>query len=105
MIKLGLDMNFEIEPIEYPMTIIGENVCLHCAAQGTLKTVNAFGKYDASGIRPFSHIKCENCGRIFSIRWTKTEEGKTIPVPVNPSVKNEFLNLLGDKSERENTLA
>lgn len=104
MIKLDCDLNFSVETIEYPMKIINENVCLHCGAQGTLKTVNVFGKSDPSGIRPFSHIKCENCKRIFSIQWTKIEDGRTIPVAISPSVKNEFLNMLGDKSERENTL-
>lgn len=104
MIKLGIDLNFDIQPIEYPITVIGENICLHCGSSGSLQTVNIFGRPDPSGIRPFSHIKCTSCGRIFSIKWTRRENGKMIPVAICPSLKNEFLNMFGDKSDRENTL-
>jgi hypothetical protein len=104
MIKLGVDLNFEIQPIEYPITIIGENICLHCGSSGALQTVNIFGKPDPTGIRPFSHIKCNCCGRIFSIKWTQTSDGKMIPVAISPSVKNEILNLFSSKSNKENTL-
>ena len=104
MIKLGIDLNFEVKPIEYPMMAVGENICVHCGASGSLQTVNIFGRPDPSGIRPFSHITCNNCGRIFSIKWKQMENGKSIPVAVSPSIKNEFLNMFGDKSNRENTL-
>lgn len=104
MIKLGLDLNFEIQPIEYPLKIIGENICLHCGKTGALKTVNIFGRPDPSGIRPFSHIKCECCGRVFSIQWTPVENGRMIPVAVSPSIKNDFLNLMSKKDNKENTL-
>lgn len=104
MIKLGINLDFDIQPIEYPITVVGENICLHCGSSGSLQTVNIFGKPDPSGIRPFSHIKCTCCGRIFSIKWTQTNNGKLIPVAISPSFKNEFLNMFGDKSNRENTL-
>jgi hypothetical protein len=104
MIKLGANLKFDVQPIEYPMTIVGENICLHCGASGSLQTVNIIGKPDPSGIRPFSHIKCNNCGRIFSIKWTQTENDKMIPVPVDPSIKNEILNMFSDKTNKENTL-
>ena len=103
MIKLGVDLNFEIQPIEYPITIIGENICLHCGSSGSLRTVNIFGKPDPTGIRPFSHIECNCCGRIFSIKWTQISDGKMIPVAISPSVKNEILNLFSSKSNKENT--
>lgn len=104
MIQLDGNMKFEISPIEYPLFIINENICIHCATKGALKTVNIFGKQDSSGIRPFSHIKCENCGRIFSIRWTQISNGKTIPVAVDPNLVNEVLNLFDNKTDKENTL-
>jgi hypothetical protein len=104
MINLDANVKFEVSPIEYPLFIINENICIHCATKGSLKTVNIFGKQESTGIRPFSHIKCEACGRIFSIRWTQINNGKVIPVAIDPNIVNEVLNMFGDKSDRENTL-
>lgn len=105
MFNIGMDISFKVDPIQYPIKFVKRNVCVHCGAEGTLKCVDIFGKESREGneIYPFEHIKCSNCGRIYSIEWRNDEEnpGTLTPVPVDPSVKQQFLNAIApNKSDR-----
>jgi len=98
MFNVGIDLQFNVDTIQYPIKFTKGNICIHCGAEGTLKCVDSFGRETRKGneIYPFEHIKCTNCERIYSIEWRKDPEdpGKMRPVAVDPSIKQQFLNSL-----------
>ena len=105
MINLGMNIQFDVDKIQYPIKFSKGNVCIHCGAENTLKCVDSFGRETKKGneIYPFEHIKCINCDRIYSIEWREDPEnpGQMRPVAVDPSLKQQFLNSLAlNKDDR-----
>ena len=96
MINLGMDIQFEVDPIQYPIKFTKGNVCIHCGSEGTLQCVDSFGRETRKGneIYPFEHIKCASCGRVYSIEWRPdpADPSQMRPIAVDPSIKQQFLN-------------
>ena len=103
MFNIGMNIDFKVDPIEYPIKFTKGNICVHCGKTGTLKCVDSFGRETKKGneIYPFEHIKCEACGRVYSIEWIPDPDnpGQMRPVPVNPSLKQQFLNSIAPNKD------
>lgn len=103
MLNLGVKINLELSEKEYPIYFERHNECVHCGAKKSLMLVDKFGNATTKEIHPFTHIKCNNCGRIFSIQWNRDNAtGKMFPCAVDPSIKKEFLNLINMKKINNN---
>jgi len=105
MFNLGMNIQFHVDKIQYPVKFSKGNVCVHCGSENTLKCVDIFGNQTNEGneIYPFEHIVCTKCKRVYSIEWRQDENepGKLNPIPVDPSIKQQFLNSLAlDKENR-----
>ena len=103
MLKVNVDVN--LTKIEYPIYFDKQNKCVACGDIGSLTFVNVFGKecdIDQE-VHAFDHIKCKSCGAIYSMKWDKDREsGKLIPTAIDPSIKNEFVNLIMKNKIKEN---
>lgn len=103
MINLGMDIQFDVDVIQYPIKFFKGNICIHCGSEGTLKCIDSFGRETKKGneIYPFEHIKCTNCNRIYSIEWKEDMENPTQmrPIAVDPSVKQQFLNSIAPRKD------
>lgn len=101
-INFNLNLDADVKETHYAFIFIGQNVCPHCG-QNSLKFVDKFGRETTTEVYPFDHIKCTNCHRRFSIRWMKDPKtGKMVPSAVEPSIKQEFNNLINIKTNKEN---
>lgn len=94
---LKLDVDVKLSNLEYPIYFDKQNKCVACGDTGSLAFVNIFGKECdlEQEIHAFDHIKCKTCGAIYSMKWEKDpESGKLLPSAIDPSIKNEFVNLI-----------
>lgn len=100
MLDLGVDVDIDVKKVRYPIHFEKKNICVHCAAQGSLVFVDKFGNESKKEINAFDHIKCKTCGRIYSILWQRDEDndGKMFPSAVDPSIKRQFINLVNSSS-------
>lgn len=95
MLNIGINLNIDVNKVQYPVYFERKNICVHCGAEGELVFIDKFGRETAKEIYPFDHIKCKICGRTYSIKWQRDESnGKMFPTAVDPSFKQEFINLL-----------
>lgn len=95
---LKAKVNVDITNVEYPIYFERKNECVCCGAEDQLTFVNIFGRETDKEVHPFDHIKCKQCGAIYSIKWDRDgESGKLYPSAIDPSIKNEFVNLVGNK--------
>lgn len=96
MLNIGInDININISKTQYPVYFEKKNICVHCGAENSLIFVDKFGKETNQEIHPFDHIKCRKCGSIYSILWQRDKNnGKMFPIPVDPNLKLEFINIL-----------
>ncbi len=96
MLGLGIDVDVDLKKVKFPVRFENKNVCVHCGKEGSLIFVDKFGRESNKDIHAFDHIKCKNCGRIYSIQWNPSEENKSAmyPTAINPNVKTEFINLV-----------
>lgn len=102
MLNINVTTNIDISTVQYPIYFEKRNECVHCGAKGQLIFVDKFGKETNKEIYPFDHIKCKACGRRFSILWNRDDSnGKMIPCAVDPSFKQEFLNIFNRKYIRK----
>lgn len=107
MFNIGVNLDIDVKKIQYPLYFEKRNVCIHCGAENTLTFVDKFGNKTRKEIHAFDHLTCTACGRIYSIKWENDENSdKMYPVAVEPSVKQEFINLVTlnkvkDKGEKE----
>ena len=103
MINLGMKISFDVDKIQYPIKFTKGNVCIHCGKESTLKCVDSFGRETKRGneIYPLEHIRCSYCNRIYSIEWREDPDrpGEMRPIPVDPSVAQQFLNSLAPHKE------
>ena len=103
MLNIGVDINLKINKVQYPIHFEKRNECVHCGGIDTLIFVDKFGRESNKEIHPFDHIKCKSCGRHFSILWQKDDKtGKMFPCAVDPSLKQEFVNMLRNKFINKN---
>lgn len=98
---LGLNtITVDIKKFRYPVYFENRNTCVHCGAEGSLAFVDRFGNTYTKELAAFEHIKCRNCGRIYSIRWGRTSDGSMKPSAVDFSIGTQFNNFL-DRKELE----
>lgn len=98
MLNIGLNIKLDIDKVQYPVYFEKHNICIHCGAEGQLIFVDKFGRETKNEIHPFDHIKCKSCNRLYSILWQRDESNnKMFPTAVDPSLKQEFVNLLTTK--------
>ena len=102
MLNIDVDVNIKISKPRFPIKLIGVNKCLHCGAEGTLRKIDIFGRESKQEIYPLDKIKCSACGYDYSIEWKDKGTGKLIPVPVNPSIKQEIVNTMNYLKIRKN---
>lgn len=103
MLNFSVDVNLNIDRIQYPVLFDKKNICLHCATEGSLVFVDKFGKETSKEIFPFDHLKCKKCGRRFSILWQSDPDTKKMyPSAVEYNIKQEFVNLIGNKKLKGN---
>ena len=99
---LGLDVEVDVKFKEShtPVYFIGKNECVSCGKKGTLIFVDIFGRETGNKeINSFDHIKCKACGRGYSIRWSKAEDGNgMIPSASSYNIMRDFDNLIHDRS-------
>lgn len=95
---LGIDMNIMFRNIQFPIYFDYQknNQCVHCGAQNTLTMVDKFGKPTREEIYPFDHIKCQNCGQKYTIKWVD-EGGLKYPYAADPSIARQFTNYFTKK--------
>lgn len=94
---LGLNMNVDIDVKHaiFPVYFKNKNICIHCGSNKSLIFVNAFGKkVHNNSVDTFSHLKCTNCGRTYSILWEPDDEGTMKPSAVEYNVGKEFMNFI-----------
>ena len=94
MLNLNVEVNIKASKPRFPISLVGVNKCLHCGAEGTLEKVDIFGRTSKQDIYPLDHIKCNNCGCDYSIKWKKVDSGELVPVPTNTSIKQEIVNTM-----------
>ena len=94
MLNLNVDINLSTKKNRFPIRLIGVNQCLACGAKGSLERVDIFGNTSNKEIYPLDYIKCKACGYKYSISWEDDGNGKLTPVPVDHSIKQEFINTL-----------
>lgn len=95
MLNINVDVDISVNKgLKFPIKLIGVNKCLHCGSEGTLKKVDIFGRPSVKDIYPLDHITCTNCNQDYSIEWKDNGTGELIPVPVDQSIKREFLNTM-----------
>lgn len=95
MLNINVNVDIKASKPKIPIKMIGVNKCLHCGGEGTLQKVNIFGKAEKQEIYPLDHIKCSACGQEYSIEWRRNDDGEIIPIPTNPSIKQEIVNTMG----------
>lgn len=100
MIKPSIELNVDVKEIQYPIYFERKNICVSCAAEGSLKFVNIFGKEASHEVHPFESLKCSRCGAIYSIKWTKGEDDKIYPTAVDRSIVRDFLNNFKNKDKK-----
>ena len=101
MIKPTVELNIDFEEVHYPIYFERKNICVSCAAEGTLKFINIFGKESSHEVHPFEYLKCSRCGAIYSIKWIKGEDGKLYPSAVDKNITRDFLNNFKNKNNKE----
>ena len=102
MLNIGINLNIDINKVQYPIYFERKNICVHCGAENKLVFIDKFGRETTKEIYPFDHIKCLSCNRTYSIKWQRDESnGKMFPTAVDPSFKQEFINLLCSKKIKE----
>ena len=95
MLNLNVEVNIDLQKTKIPIKLLGVNECLHCGSKGTLRKVDIFGRESKQDIYPLDKIKCVACGYDYSIEWKDLDgTGELTPVPVSPSIKQEFINTL-----------
>lgn len=93
-VKANLDVSIGSDKKEYPIYFERKNICVCCGAERSLKFVDKFGSITSKEIYPFDHIICTNCGATYSISWKRdSKNGRYYPVPVDSSIKQDFLNI------------
>lgn len=99
MLDFNINVDLQISQKEYPICFEKRNICVHCGKEGTLKFVDKFGNETRKEIHPLDHIKCNACGRHYSILWKKDQNsGRMYPTAVDPSIKQEFVNMFINKT-------
>ena len=99
---LGLNtITVDIKKIKYPIYFEHRNICSHCGTEGSLVFVDRFGNTYTKELSVFEHIKCKNCGRIYSIRWDRNSNGDMKPSATDFSINTQFNNFL-ERKELEN---
>lgn len=95
MLDIACNMDIDIKKVQYPVYFEKRNICVHCAAEGSLVFVDVFGRETNREINAFEHIKCKCCGRTYSIDWKRDPgSSKMYPVPVDHSVGQQFSNFM-----------
>lgn len=100
MLGIGVNVDINIKETHYPITFEGVNVCVHCGGVDTLEMIDTFGRVVKAEVHAFDHIKCNNCGASYSIRWDKGAGNSYTPVAIDPSIKQQFKNFIADKFKR-----
>lgn len=102
MLNIGFNLDIDIKQTKYPIYFEKNNICVHCGSEGQLTFVDKFGNETKREIHPFDHIKCKSCGRHFSILWqTDSNTGRMYPCAVDPSFKQEFINIINNKNIKQ----
>lgn len=96
MLGIACNLDIDVRKVQYPVYFEKRNVCVHCAAEGSLVFVDVFGRETNREINSFEHIKCKCCGRTYSINWKNdpANNSKMYPVAVDPSVSQQFSNFM-----------
>lgn len=103
MLKIGFNMDMEINTCQFPIYFDKRNICVHCGAEKQLTFVDKYGKETNQEIHAFDYIRCKSCGSIYSIYWNKDESnGKMYPIAVDPSFRQEFINLFNLREIKNN---
>lgn len=99
MLGLNIDVNIDINKVHMPIHFDKRNICVHCGCSKSLIFIDKFGKESRMEVNAFDHIKCKNCGKIYSILWEKDEDNdKMYPSAVEPSINRDLTNLIGIKN-------
>ena len=95
MLNISTHINIDVKTVQYPIFFDKRNICVHCGSEGSLIFVDKFGRDTKKEIYPFDHIRCTKCNRHFSILLQRdNSNGKMYPSAIDPSFKQEFINLL-----------
>ena len=94
---LGIDMNIklDVKRITSPIYFQHRNECVRCGAKGKLVFIDRFGRECTREVNALEHIKCTNCGKLYSILWEPKEgTDKLMPSPIDTSISVDFMNLV-----------
>ena len=90
---LDISVNVDVKKTTYPI-LFTNNTCVQCAAVGTLKFVNIFGRPSSQEIHPLERIQCMKCGAKYGIHWEADNDGTLHPNPVDYDASLMFSNML-----------
>ena len=97
MLGLPIEVHIDIEHKRFPLHFEHKNTCIHCGANGSLVFVDKFGNTSTKETsNAFEHIRCEKCGRIYSMKWEPMENDPNVykPSAVEFNIKQDFKNLI-----------
>lgn len=94
MLDFNLKVDVDVSKTQFPIYFERKNICVHCGCEGSLKFVDKYGRETDKEIHALDHIRCVKCGTRYSILWNRDEKtGRMYPSAVDPSIKQEFVNL------------
>lgn len=103
MLGINVNLSVNVKKVSSPFYFQHRNECVRCGAKGKLVFVDKFGRECSREINALEHIKCKNCGKIFSILWEPKEgTDKMMPSAIDSSVSTDFINLLNYNNIKKN---
>lgn len=85
---------------EQPFYFERKNICVHCGVEGQLVFIDRFGRETKTDVHAFDHIKCKNCGEVYSIIWNREDTSeKMYPSAIDRSIKTDFVNIVKNEVE------
>ena len=95
MLDIKCNVNFDVKKVSSPIYFDGKNICTHCGASNSLEFIDKWGKVNREEIKAFDHIRCANCGKIYSILWKKRpNSSKMYPSAIDTNIFKDFMNII-----------
>lgn len=99
MLGINLNLSVDVKKVSSPIYFQHKNECTRCGSKGKLVFVDRFGRECRREINALEHIKCTNCGKLFSILWEPKEgTDKMMPSAIDTSISTDFMNLVNYKN-------
>lgn len=103
MLGINVNLSVDVKKVTSPIYFQHKNECVRCGAKGKLVFIDRFGRECTREINALEHIKCKNCGKLFSIIWEPKEgTDKMMPSAIDTSIATDFMNLLNYNKIKNN---